>query len=193
MFSKIIKNNSKVKISSISAFTILEILITLTIFIIISTVLIANLKFKTPKDALNQGLEQIITFYRQAQTSTFTGTKTGPTSPDYGLYLFLDSSQLIVFADLDYQKDYDAGEEDNANCLVCGVFALPTSIKISGLEFADGTGLDSLTIVFSATNTSQIYFNSVLAAQNASTSLKNTSTNEDDTIVIHKISGQISR
>lgn len=195
MLSKKIKNNHWSKSLPNSAFTLIEILITVAIFIIITTIIVVNFNFKTPKDALNQAVEQVITFYRQAQTATMTGVKVGSTSSTYGFFLSTEPSQknqVIIFVDLDGDKNYDVGEEDKSACSSCGIITLPNGIEISAVTPFSG---NSLTIMFSATNTNDVYFNSsaLPATVNGTITITNPSIPESRNIYIYHTSGQISR
>jgi len=182
MFTKIIKNKG---------FTLIEIIITTAIFVIIATMFIINLKYKTNKDALNQGIEKVITYYRQAQTLTLTGIKIGSDSPVYGIRWDTGTTNFIIFADLNRNENYDAGEETNTNC---GIFDLPNRIEIFALDPVANPGVDdSLTIIFSATNTEELYFNSSLAGIDATITLENTDSSEQDSVTVYRKSGQISR
>ena len=181
--------------NGINGFTLLEILVTIAIFLVLSATMIVDFKFKIPKDALNQGVEQAIVFYRQAQTATMAGASAGSASPTYGLYLSTEASQknqIIVFADLDMDKNYDANEEDRTNCSDCGIFSLPNGVDVITLTPQSDS---SLTIVFSATNTNEIYFNgSIIPTEiDGQIILKQSDTEETGEINVFHLSGQISR
>lgn len=180
------------------AFTLIEVLVSVAVFTILSTVLIANLRFKTPKNALTNGVDQVVSGFRQAQTATITGIKVGSISPAFGLYVSSQSGfkdQVIVFADSNRNQTYDDGidEKNPQNCFSCGTYALPQNIEVSNIELADTISIDPLAIVFSATNTEELYFNGAPAAQNITITLTNTETTDTESVTIYYFSGQISR
>ena len=185
--------NKVVDKKEIKGFTLVEILATTTIFLILTTIIVVDFKYKIPKDALGQGVEQFVTLYRQAQTATMSGANVGATSPNYGLYLSKDggqSNKIIVFADLNKDKHYITNEESRTNCSNCGIFSLPNGVNISGLI---PETFNTLTIIFSATSTKEIYFNGSPATANGQITLKQSETEETSNITIYYLSGQISR
>lgn len=192
MLSKTRKNIFK----PINAFTLIEMLISIAIFIIITTIFIVDFKYHVSKDALNQAIEQVIIYYRQAQTATLVGVKIGVVSPNYGLYLTTDSAgnknkQIIVFADLNRDKLYNTGEEVSTNCSNCGVFSLPNGIQINGLS--PPIAATSLAITFFATSSNEIYFNGAKAVVGGSITLANTQTGGTASLTVNYSTGQISR
>jgi len=181
------------KLRSDSGFTLMEIMVSIAILGIMTTIVILNLNTKNPKNALNHGTELLISSYRQVQISTLTGIKASDKNIDYGFYLVSGSNQLVMFADFNRDRVYDAGEAVRLGCQPCGTVVLPDNIEVFDLEIGTGGSQADLTIVFYATNTDDVYLDGILAIEDVTITLRNTRTAETDTATIYKNTGQISR
>jgi len=181
--------------SSQKGFTLFDILVSIVIFIIISVLVISNFKYKSPRGALSNGIEQLVTYYRQAQTATFAGIRVGSISPTYGIYLStITPNQLIIFADTNLNNNYDDGTDEisPSQCYHCGTFSLPVDIEISDIA-VNAVSRADLAVVFSATNTEEIYYSGAQAVNDASITLTNSKTLTNQAVTIYYSNGQISR
>lgn len=91
-------NNSTIKLSG---FTLIEILVTIGILIIMSTLAVFSFTNSNSERQLNLTAEDIIGQLQQAQSLAFTGAKQGVAVPNgYGFYLNYTTKQYFIYADI---------------------------------------------------------------------------------------------
>lgn len=135
-------------------FTLVEMIISVGIFTVMSAIILANYPEFRSRSALDNLTAQIATVYREAQIYGISVREEGDDdfSIGYGVHIdrVLNETELIIFADKD--KDFIFSNEDDA---VLETFRLTGGEKITklcipscALETESEDEVDSLTTVF---------------------------------------------
>jgi len=101
------------KIKNKTGFTLMEMLLSLFIVSLISTLLLVNYRGGQEQKAVLSQAETLVNELRAAQNSALHGRETGGQVPyGYGLYFntATSDSSYIIFADTNDNKTYDGGE-----------------------------------------------------------------------------------
>jgi len=139
--------NSKFKIqNSNNGFTLIELIIVMVIIGIVTAIIVPSYnKARNNKDLL-LGREQVSGDIRMAQNYSYNTLKFGAAFPEggYGIHFDIsgagDPKKYIIFADINSDQEYDAGEESQE-------LELPRSVKISSLK-VDGSSMNYVDVVF---------------------------------------------
>lgn len=96
-------------------FTLVELLVSISIIVILSGVVVWNQSEATRKVNLSNATNELLVRLREAQTYgvsvKVTDTGSGETyDAGYGIYLEFDTDYIILFADKDGDEDYDGDE-----------------------------------------------------------------------------------
>ena len=141
-------------------FTLIEILIVVTIIGIISVFLLANYRTKQKINKLRFAAEEIVTITREAQNLSMSIEKTPTESFGYGAYISNAGgiSKAFIFSDLDNNKCFDSGDGRIRDYYFPSGIDI-TSIKITttdGTVFEKGNGIVSIFFVPPFASTSYI-------------------------------------
>jgi len=113
-------------------FTLVELLVSMTVFMIIASVMVANFRKGADRDDLQQGALLITSLLQQAQTYALAGYALAGTVPagGYGLYLDINNpTKVVFFADSDGDSNYD-----NPGELVASwQYSMPPKVVIQSL------------------------------------------------------------
>lgn len=112
-------------------FTIIELLVSLGIFIIVTAMVVTNFRGGSRSDELKIAVETIASNLRRAQNMALAGELTDGVTPPggYGIYFNLATSdRYIIFADKNGNLAYDANE-----ALPDGIVVLAKNIVLSGV------------------------------------------------------------
>jgi prepilin-type N-terminal cleavage/methylation domain-containing protein len=164
-------------------FTIIELLVAVSIFIIITGLVVADFRRGARSDELKIAASGLASTLQRAQTMALAGEAINGIVPagGYGVYVTLDvPNRYIIFADNDDDKTYDAGED-----LADGVNFLPSNITISQVSPA------SASIIFKSPKPT-IYINGDISLNLAIITLKDSISNQSRKVIVNRISGQIS-
>jgi prepilin-type N-terminal cleavage/methylation domain-containing protein len=150
-----------------SGFTLVEMLVVISIFIIVTATLLANLPAFRNKTALDLVAQEVAITIRQAQVfGVGTRSFTGDTFPSHGVYFDKSvSDSFVLFADLDPDGNgpngqYDPGDGCGGSSTECREqFIFKGGVELSDLLGCTGgsptdtcgaspASLDLLTVVF---------------------------------------------
>jgi len=154
-----------------SGFTIVEVLVSITIVTIIMTVILFNYGSFTDKLALSSAAQELAVTLRQAQTYGLSvkevASSPGNFDSAYGVYFDLaDQSKYYLFADVVPNKMYGVGNGCGGNATECvQQFTLRNGIRITGLcsdtlcTPASGANFNALSVSFLRPNPdASLYF-----------------------------------
>ena len=162
-------------------FTIVDLLISIAIFGLITASVLVNFRAGARNDSVRQSANITLSFLRRAQTMTLSGELLNDgTFPKGGYGVRFDSSDtdtLILFADKNSTPNhkYDAGEEINTQDLVAG-------------SVFDASG--DLDVVFSSPD-ADVYFNGLKTAPTDQIDFSATESSITKSIIIYRVSGQM--
>lgn len=172
-------------IKKISGFTMIDLLIWLAIFGVLTGSMIANFRAGGRNDNVRSGAELLSSTLRSAQSKTLSGAL-APNSdfPDGGWGVHFDSAspgEMIVFADGSIPSNYiyNAGEEAEAP------IALP-----GGAQFSWAEQFPVLDVVFSPPD-GKIYFNGQDALGKMTLTISQSGAGIQKQVEIFRLSGQI--
>jgi prepilin-type N-terminal cleavage/methylation domain-containing protein len=101
-----IKKNQK-------GFTLIELIIAISVIVISSSLLLASYKNDGKKNALLLAGQKMVSDIKTAQSASFTSKKLETTLPyGWGIYFDIANNHYITFADLDNDKLYDVAEKN---------------------------------------------------------------------------------
>ena len=116
-------------IVSKSGFTLVEMIVVISIIALISTIMLTNYRGGQKESTLQRAAQQVVSDLRRAQNMAISTKELGTT---YGYGVYFNSSgyptSYILFADADNDKYYDIGEEVEA------AIELPTHIQINSVS-----------------------------------------------------------
>lgn len=194
-------------------FTLIEMLISLSIFAVITAFVTANYRAGRQGDELRIGSNLVATAIRRAQTAATAGQtvmfcrggardlKTCPSGRDaecgggvcvtevpngWGLHFSAvspDDKKMVLYADINGNRQYDAGEAVRTDSVSGGPF-----VSVVAVTPAAGSILD---VIFEPP-APLVYFNGSAAAATASIVLRHTATGRQKTVSINRISGQVN-
>lgn len=113
-------------------FTIIELLVSLGIFVVVTTMVVANFRAGSRSDELKITAETLVSNLRRAQNMALAGQLTDGVTPPggYGVYVKLaEADRYVIFADKNGNLVYDDGE-----ALVDGIIFLPRNVRIEKIE-----------------------------------------------------------
>lgn len=164
-------------------FTIIELLVAISIFIIVTGLVVANFRRGARSDELKIAAAGLASILQRAQTMALTGETINGKVPSggYGVYATLsEPNRYIMFADINDNKIYGADE-----ALDGGIIFLPPNIIINQLNPAP------INIVFKPPKPI-IYINGESSENSAIITLKDLVSNQIKRVIVNRISGQIS-
>lgn len=163
-------------------FTIIELLVAISIFIVVTSLVVANFRRGTRSDELRIAAFGLASTLRRAQTMAMTGALINGAMPlgGYGVHMTKDEpTRYIIFADSD-DKMYGVGEE-----LEGGIISLPHNIVIDQLVPAP------VSVVFTPPKPT-IYINGGTNFNLVIITLKDLISGQAKKVIVNRISGQIS-
>lgn len=168
-------------------FTIIELLVAISIFIIVTSLVVANFRRGARSDELKIAVAGLASTLQRAQTMALAGEAISGIVPlgGYGIYITLgEPNQYIIFADNNNDKNYNANENEE---LAGGIFFLPSGVVINQLNPGP-----FVNIVFKPPKPT-IYINNGETSPNSATiTLKDLVSNQTKSVIVNRISGQIS-
>ena len=169
------------------AFTIIEMLVVVTIFATISALVMANFHKFDKSSVLDGEADKLYSILRQAQILSLTGQTIAGQRYNYGVHFLKCSANCsyILFADLDGDNIYDSSPEEKYGQ---GTYSLSKNIYIENLSPI--TVDDKLDIIFEAP-LENTYFNNSQSQETATIILKHSSSSLQKTISVNRISNQI--
>lgn len=164
-------------------FTIIELLVSLSIFIVITAMVVANFRAGSRGDDLRISAEAMVSNLRKAQNMALAGQPTNDIVPPggYGLYFNLATpDRYIIFADMNGDKVYNSGEE-----LADGLVTLPREVRIISVS-----PVIVSTVVFKPPKPT-IFINNDPSNETLSVTLKHTSSEQTRVVTVNRVSGRI--
>ena len=133
-----------------NAFTLIEVLVSIAIFIIILGIVIVNYKYSERVTELRLVAYDIEDSIKFTQNMSFTGQKINDQIPSsYGIYVDKSNNSYIIYGDRQVTADpnsgvlgFDSGDSKYSTT------QLPTNIKILDLKCSSASNLLSLDISF---------------------------------------------
>jgi len=200
--------------SSRSGFTMIEMLISLSIFAVVTAFVTANFRAGRQSDELRLSTQLLATAIRRAQTMAISGQTVpfcqggtnnlgmclGGTNPEcgggvcvrempkgYGIHLTTTgtgANRAILFADTDGDKVFNTRETVRSDSVSPGPFVVAFALN----PITAGQALD---IVFEPPKP-KLWFNASQSTGIATITLKHTTTNSTKNVTVNLISGQIN-
>lgn len=194
-------------------FTLIEMLLSMSIFAIVTAFVTANFRAGRQGDELRLSSQLVATAIRRAQTLAIAGqtvafcrggTRDLQTCPSgssaecgggtcvvevprgYGIRLstaLADERKVVLFADLDGDRAFDSGELIRSDTASPG-----PSVKVSTLSPTSGATLD---IVFEPPKPT-VYFNGSVATGVASITTQHAATGKTKNVTVNRITGQVN-
>jgi prepilin-type N-terminal cleavage/methylation domain-containing protein len=164
-------------------FTIIELLVAISIFIVVTGLVVANFRRGARSDELKIAAAGLANTLRRAQTMALAGETINGALPlgGYGVYVTLDTpNRYIIFADRNNDKIYGVGEE-----LAGGINFLPPSIAINQVSPV------SVSVVFKPPKPT-IYIDGGTSENLVMITLKDSISGQTRKVTVNRISGQIS-
>lgn len=171
-------------------FTIIDLLVAITIFVILTSLTIANFVTGKRRDALRQSGIVLVSILQEAQTAALSGMTINGVTPVGGYGVHFDTStpsQIIYFADVNGNEVYD----QTTDTLVSGVIDnLPDEVVISALKVGEDNLL-SADFVFKAPDGNR-YLNGLLNGGKLEIDLVHQKTSQTTKVTASTSSGQIT-
>lgn len=195
-------------------FTMIEMLISLSIFAVVTAFVTANFRAGRQSDEIRLSSQLVATAIRRAQTLAIAGQASpscvggandkkmclGGTAAEcpsgacvidvpkggYGIRLTTvspDSRKVILFADLDGDRAYDAGELMRSDTVSPGPFVAVTALNPVASNVLD--------IVFEPPKP-KTWLNNSVATPIATITLSHTTTGSSKTVTVNAVSGQVN-
>ena len=164
-------------------FTIIELLVSLGIFIIVTTMVVANFRGGNRSDELKIAAETVASNLRRAQNMALAGELTDGITPPggYGIYFNLATAdRYIIFADKNGNLAYDAGE-----ALPAGLIALPQGMVITAISPA------AASVALFKPPKPTIYINGGTVFNLVAVTVKHSLSGQMKKIILNRISGRI--
>jgi len=162
-------------------FTIIELLVAMSIFIIVTGLVVANFRRGARSDELRIAATGLASTLRRAQTMALAGVQVNGELPagGYGVHVSIsEPSRYIIFTSNDLL--YNSGEE-----LAGGIIFLPSNIVIEEVS------LTPLSVVFKPPKPT-IYINGGTSENLVMITLKDSISDQTRKVTVNRISGQIS-
>jgi len=162
-----------------AGFTLVDLIISITIFALISTAVVVNFNAGARNDSVRQSANIIAEILRHSQSMTLSGAELSDgTFPVGGYGVRFDASdpnKITLFADIDGDFNYTDSLEDLEN------ITLPKETTFAG---------STLNVVFSAPD-ADVYFNGVATELSKTISITAPSADVTQSIIIYRLSGQV--
>ncbi len=177
-----------------SGFTIVDLLVSISIFVIITAVTLSNFSRGRQRDDLEQGSLIVVSVLQQAQAYALAGQTVGGVVPTggYGLHFDLtQSGQFIFFADLDDDSLYSSGSDSLVDA---GSYNLPANVNIISLTIRQGETSQSVSPVDFIYRPPQAarYLNGLLNGGSLEITLRHGQTGETKLVTASTASGQVN-
>lgn len=166
-------------------FTIIELLVSLGIFVIITTMVVANFRAGSRSDELKIAASALSSDLRRAQNMALAGQEVNGVTPmgGYGVYFNLgEPGHYIIFADVNDNQKYDIGED-----LSDGKILLARNVVITGVLPLVAS---SAVVVFKPPKPT-IYINGGIVEGILAVTIKHSLSGKEKKIVINRVSGRI--
>lgn len=165
-------------------FTVVEMLVSISILVIITSFSVVNFNTWKKNEDLRQSIRELADNIRSAQTKSLSGEMFDGDLPNgYGIYFSnASSSSYILFADLDNDSIYDYIDGE-----LIDTYYLADNVSISKLTPIYS---DELTIIFKTPN-AKIYINKNISADSAEIELTHSNTANSKIVEIRRITGRI--
>lgn len=173
------------KNKNVKGFTLLELVVSIGIFGMISGIVIANLRGGSLRNELILGATNLTETIREAHTRTVSGELVGGVLPLGGFGIFLSSNapaEYVLFADLNGDLAFGEGEEVRR-----AKFVLSNNVSIQSMAPLSG---NSLTITFRQPKPTP-YINGATADSAADVILKNKFLTDIKTVHFERVSGAV--
>lgn len=164
-------------------FTIIELLVSIGIFIVITTMVVANFRAGSRSDELKVAADALGADLGRAQNMALAGQEVNGVTPTggYGVYFTTNEpSRYIIFVDSNDNQKYDVGED-----LAGGKILLPKNVTITSVQ-----PLASSSAVFKPPKP-MVYINGGTTDNMLIVVLKHTLTGKTRKIILNRISGRI--
>ncbi len=174
----------KIKNYLADGFTIIELLVAISIFIVVTSLVVANFRRGARSDELKIAASGLASTMRRAQTMALAGEAINGAVPAGGYGVRVAQSEpgrYIIFSDIDGNKIYGTGEELNG-----GITSLPANIIINAVS-----PTPTADVVFKPPKPT-IYINGGAVENSLVVTLKDLISNQTKNVTINRISGQIS-
>lgn len=174
-------------------FTIIELLVSIGIFIVVTTMVVANFRAGSRSDELKISAETLVSNLRRAQNMALAGQLTDGVTPPggYGVYFKLaDVNRYIIFADSNGNLIYDDGE-----ALGDGTIILPLNVIIEKIKKSSGPVLSGEVVFKPPKPTIYICKTGVIPCETEDAlfvTLKHTLSNKTQQVSVSRISGRIN-
>ncbi len=171
------------KEKKINGFTILELLVSMFIMIVLSTILVARYRSSNPDYTLTQAAQKMASDIRKAQNMSMNGIDINSTTGyyGYGINVSKNTSSYILFADKGNDKKYDNGTDVK----IGGAdIQLPAKIIIDSIRFGNPVNTADIFFVPPDPTTSIITFPSRLSTE-IDITLKEQSTSKTKTVEVN--------
>ncbi len=167
-------------------FTLVDLIISIGIFGVISTMVMVNYRAGTRSDTVRQSADIALSILRRAQTMTLTGALTASAFPQGGYGVRFDENDddvIILFADIDGNFSYTSDTDTDLEQI-----DLPGNAIFEANEDSGSTGF--LDVVFSPPD-ADAYFNGLATAASKQVSFSARSTDASRRVVVYRLSGQV--
>jgi len=118
-----------------NGYTLIEVLVSSAIIILISTLFLANYRGSEKKSLLNLTAQKLASDIRLAQSKSLSASSYGSVFPTGGWGIYFDKAlgEYYIFADLNGDYAYNAGEGDKTSGAL--VVKLPENIGIDSIQY----------------------------------------------------------
>jgi prepilin-type N-terminal cleavage/methylation domain-containing protein len=123
-------------------FTLIEMLVSISIIVMISGIFLANFRGSSRKSELSFAAQQMASDIRLTENYSLGLVKYGDVLPTggWGFYLDQNANQYKIFADVSGDKIYNDGEADTSKS--ARIITLPKNIVVNSIKY--GTSLDNI-------------------------------------------------
>lgn len=164
-------------------FALIELLVSIAIFVIITTAVVVNFRVGERSTELRLTAQELATKIRRVQIMAQSGRQIEGLSLPQGYGVYITGNDFVFFADQDGNWIYDAGEEISEV-----TFSLPSAMIIESLEplLPD----DRLDVVFEVPGP-RVWINGAEDDGTAQIQLKHEGTGQTRTITVWRVSGRV--
>ncbi len=156
-------------------FTLMELLVSLSIFVVITGTIIVNFQVGNYQAELGQSARLVANYIRQAQSRSLAGyTVNGVQADGYGVLVQATGVSFDTYADQDADRTFDAGE----------------LVQTFGLQ--DDVSFTTDRDVFFSIPTADVYIDGVQASSAIVLTLQHAKNNRSVDVTILPFSGQVS-
>ncbi|OJI07842.1 hypothetical protein BK004_00125 [bacterium CG10_46_32] len=160
-------------------FTLIDLIISITIFALISTAVLINFNAGSRNDSVRQSANIVVQTLRRAQSMTLSGAELSDgTFPVGGYGVRFDAAfpgSITLFADIDGNFDYTDASE------ILDTIVLPKENVFSGA---------TLNVLFSSPD-ADIYFNGATTESSKTLSITTPSAGVTQSVIMYRLSGQV--